>query len=182
MSASTQRYHSLNVSLHWLMLLLIAAVYACIELRTNFPKGSDPRELLKHWHFALGMAVFVLVWLRLIGRWLFPAPTITPTPPAWQRALASAMHWALYGLMIGLPLIGWLILSAGDKTRIFSWLTLPSLVAPDRALAGQLKEVHEWLGIVGYWLIGLHAAAGIAHHYVLRDNTLVRMLPGRRAN
>ena len=50
MSASTQRYHSLNVSLHWLMLLLIAAVYACIELRTNFPKGSDPRELLKHWH------------------------------------------------------------------------------------------------------------------------------------
>ena len=41
MSASTQRYHSLNVSLHWLMLLLIAAVYACIELRTNFPKGSD---------------------------------------------------------------------------------------------------------------------------------------------
>ena len=67
------------------MLLLIAAVYACIELRTNFPKGSDPRELLKHWHFALGMAVFVLVWLRLIGRWLFPAPTITPTPPAWQR-------------------------------------------------------------------------------------------------
>ena len=50
------------------------------------------------------------------------------------------------------------------------------------ALAGQLKEVHEWLGIAGYWLIGLHAAAGIAHHYVLRDNTLVRMLPGRRAN
>ncbi|GGE51423.1 cytochrome b561 [Halopseudomonas oceani] len=182
MQASNERYHSLNVTLHWVMLLLIAAVYACIELRTSFPRGSDPRELLKHWHFALGMAVFVLVWLRLIGRLLFRAPAITPQPPSWQRAAASAMHLALYGLMISLPLLGWFILSAGDKTQIFSWLTLPSLVAPDRQLAGQLKEIHEWLGVAGYWLIGLHAAAGVAHHYLLRDNTLTRMLPGRSGN
>ena len=46
------------------MLLLIAAVYATIELKGNFAKGSEPRELLKHWHFMLGMTVFALVWLR----------------------------------------------------------------------------------------------------------------------
>lgn len=182
MNTAIRRYHSLNVALHWLMLLLIAAVYACIELRTSFPRGSEPRELIKHWHFALGMAVFVLVWLRLLGRLLFPAPPISPQPPSWQQALASVMHLALYALMIGLPLLGWLILSAGDKTQIFSWLTLPALVAPDRELAGQLKELHEWLGVAGYWLIGLHAAAGVAHHYLLRDNTLERMLPGRLKN
>lgn len=182
MNTSNHRYHSLSVALHWLMLLLIAAVYACIELRTSFPRGSEPRELIKHWHFALGMAVFVLVWLRLLGRLVFPTPPIRPQPPGWQHALAAAMHLALYALMIGLPLLGWLILSAGDKTQIFTWLTLPSLVAPNRELAGQLKEIHEWLGVAGYWLIGLHAAAGVAHHYVLRDNTLVRMLPAGRGN
>lgn len=182
MQASSHRYHSLNVTLHWVMLLLIAAAYACIELRTAFARGSDARELIKHWHFALGMAVFVLVWLRLLGRRIFARPPITPEPDRWQHWLASAMHLALYGLMISLPLLGWLILSAGGKTQVFDWLTLPSLVVPDRQLAGQLKEVHEWLGVAGYWLIGLHAAAGVVHHYVLRDDTLVRMLPGGRGN
>jgi cytochrome b561 len=42
-----------------------------------------------------------------------------------------------------------------------------------------LKEIHEWGGVAGYWLIGLHAAAGVAHHYFWRDNTLTRMLPGK---
>ncbi|MEH6491447.1 cytochrome b [Halopseudomonas sp.] len=173
------RYHPLSMSLHWLMLLLIAAVYACIELKGNFPRGSGPRELMKHLHFALGMLVFVLVWVRLLGRALFAAPAIVPTPNAWQRRLAGTLHLALYALMIGLPILGWLILSASGKTQIFAWLTLPALVAPDRVLAGQLKDIHEWAGAAGYWLIGLHAAAGIAHQVLLRDNTLRRMLPAR---
>ncbi len=49
------RYGALSIGLHWLMLLLIAAVYACIELRGNFPKGSDMREGLKTWHLMLGL-------------------------------------------------------------------------------------------------------------------------------
>lgn len=59
--AETARYGRLSIGLHWLMLLLIAAVYATIELKGNFPKGSEPRELLKHWHFMLGLTVFGLV-------------------------------------------------------------------------------------------------------------------------
>ncbi len=71
---STQRYSPLSIGLHWLMLLLMAAVYATIELKGNFPKGSDTRELLKHWHFMLGLGVFALVWLRLLARWVRPVP------------------------------------------------------------------------------------------------------------
>lgn len=174
MHASPRRYHGLSIALHWLMLLLIAAVYACIELKGSFPRGSEPRELLKQWHFALGM----LVWARLLARMLLPAPPAT-VAAGWQNKLAAAMHLALYGLMIGLPLLGWLVLSAADKTQVLSF-TLPPLLAPNQALAGQLKEIHEWLGVAGYWLIGLHAAAAVLHHYVLRDDTLRRMLPGRQ--
>ncbi|MGE4475984.1 MAG: cytochrome b, partial [Stutzerimonas sp.] len=76
MSASNPvaRYGRLNIALHWLMVLLIAGVYATIELKGNFPKGSEPRELLKQWHFMLGLTIFGLVWLRLIARLLNPAP------------------------------------------------------------------------------------------------------------
>lgn len=41
------------------------------------------------------------------------------------------------------------------------------------------EEIHEAGGTVGYVLVGLHAAAALFHHYVMRDNTLRRMLPGR---
>ena len=169
----TQRYSPLSIGLHWLMLLLIAAVYATIELKGNFPKGSDTRELLKYWHFMLGLSVFALVWLRLLARWIKPVPAL----PGWQERLASVMHLALYGLMIALPLLGWLTLSAAGKPIPFFGLELPALMAANPERAGQFKELHEALAQAGYWLIGLHAGAALLHHYVLRDDTLRRMLP-----
>lgn len=176
---ASPRYGNLSIGLHWLMLILIAVVYACIELKGNFPKGSETRELLKQWHFMLGLSVFALVWLRLLARALSPTPAIEPPLPTWQALPAKLMHLALYVLMIGAPLAGWLILSAADKPIPFFGLELPALIGPDKELAGRIKELHELAGTAGYWLIGLHAIAGLYHHYVARDNTLTRMLPGR---
>lgn len=176
-SSAVPRYAALSIALHWLMLALLVAVYACIELREVFPRGSGPRELIKTWHFMLGLSVFVLIWVRLIARWIYPAPPITPAPGRWQHRLASTMHLALYGLMIGMPIGGWLILSAEGKAIPFFGLSLPPLVSADPALAEWVESIHETAGVVGYWLIGLHAAAGLAHHLLLRDNTLSRMLP-----
>lgn len=174
-----QRYGNWSIALHWLMLLLIAAVYACIELKGNFPKGSEPRELLKQWHFMLGLGVFALVWLRLLARVTAPTPKIVPAIPAWQAIPAKLMHLALYALMIGAPLAGWLILSAAGKSIPFFGLELPPLIEKNPELAGQIKELHELAGTAGYWLIGLHAVAALFHHYISRDNTLIRMLPKR---
>ncbi|MCC6076131.1 cytochrome b [Pseudomonas sp. GCM10022188] len=179
MASRPSRYSPLNVALHWLMLLLIAAVYACIELKGNFAKGSEIRELLKQWHFMLGLGIFALVWLRLLGRLLTKAPAIQPPSPAWQTGLAHLMHLALYVLMIGMPLVGWLILNAEGKPAPFFGLELPMLMAKNPGLAESLEELHEFGGQAGYFLIGLHALAGLFHHYVVRDNTLARMLPGR---
>jgi cytochrome b561 len=181
MSASNtpSRYSSASIAMHWLMLLLLAGVYACIELRELYPKGSDPREALKSWHFTLGLTVFALVWLRLALRLASPAPPVEPTPAAWQNMLAKVMHCALYALMIAMPLAGWLILSGEGKPIPFWGLDLPALMGKNKELAHTLEEIHETAGVVGYYLIGLHAVAALLHHYVLRDNTLVRMLPGR---
>ncbi|WP_281688561.1 cytochrome b [Pseudomonas citronellolis] len=173
-----RRYGSLSIALHWLMLVLIAGVYTCIELKGNYPKGSDTRALLSQWHFMLGLSVFCLVWLRLIGRFIYPTPPIVPAPPAWQMLLAKAVHVALYAMMIGLPLAGWTILSAAGKPIPFWGLQLPPLVAENADLAKQVKAVHETVGNIGYFLIGLHALAALFHHFISRDNTLVRMLPG----
>ena len=174
---NTSRYHSLSIFMHWLMLLLLAGVYAMIELHDEFPDGSPTYELFENWHFTLGLTVFVLIWIRLIFRALFAAPPIQPTPPAWQQTVSKIVHGLLYALMIGMPIGGWLMLSAAGESIPFYGLSLPALVAPNKDLAELIHEVHETIGIAGYYLIGLHALAALAHHYFWRDNTLRRMLP-----
>lgn len=176
---TTVRYGSLSIGLHWLMLLLFIAVYALIELRGIYPKGSDPREAMKTWHFMIGMLIFWLTWLRLAARFSGPTPDIAPVPPSWQQLLAKLVHLALYALMIGMPLGGWLLLSASGKPIPFFGLQLPALIGENKELADQLKEIHEVFGTIGYYLIGIHVVAALYHHYFVRDNTLLRMLPWR---
>jgi cytochrome b561 len=172
-----ERYGALSIGLHWLMLALLVAVYACMELRGIFPRGSDAYQAMKTWHFMLGLSVFALVSVRIVLRLAGRTPPIVPTPAPWQHRVAALVHLAIYAFMIVMPLLGWLALSADGKPVPFFGMALPPLVGPDEALAHQLEDIHETIGTIGYWLIGLHAAAALFHHYVVRDNTLLRMLP-----
>ncbi|HEX7013494.1 MAG TPA: cytochrome b [Steroidobacteraceae bacterium] len=172
-----QRYSGVSVALHWLMLALLIGVYASIELREMFPRGSEPRELFKAWHFTLGLTVFVLVWVRLAAKILGNRPPIEPPAPKWQMLIAQIVELALYGLMIVLPLLGWLTLSAEGEAISFFGLHVPPLVSENEELAERIEGVHVVLATSGYFLVGLHTLAALYHHYVRRDNTLKRMLP-----
>ena len=122
-----------------------------------------------------------IVQLRMAMR-LFTgaAPRIAPAIPLWQHRLAQGMHVALYVFMLGMPLLGWFAVSAKGDPVLFFGMQLPALLGPDKTLYRSLKDIHETIGTVGYYLIGLYAAAALFHHYVPRDNTLLRMLPVRR--
>jgi len=174
---NNERYRSLSMTLHWLMFFMIVAVYACIELRELYPKGSDPREALKTWHFTLGLSVFVLIWIRIVARLLSFTPPIEPSLPTWQAWLSKAVHLALYVFMIAMPVGGWLILSGEGKAIPFYGLSLPALIQENKPLAESIEEIHETVGTIGYFLIGLHVLAGLFHHYIRGDNTLIRMAP-----
>lgn len=89
------------------------------------------------------------------------------------------MYLALYTFLIVMPLLGWLMLSAEGKVVPFLGLEFPALIGPDKLLGGKLEEIHETIGTIGYYLIGLHAAAALFHHYFMRDDTALRMLPSR---
>ena len=164
-TVSHARYHKLSIGMHWIMLLLLIAVYATIELRELFPKGTDPRKALKMWHFMLGLSVLSFAILRLMIRLRNETPAIIPAITVWQQWLSKIMHLALYVLMIG------------TQTIPFFGLELPPLIGPNKEFASTIKEIHETFGKTGYFLIGLHALAGLYHHYIVKDNTLKRMLP-----
>jgi len=175
--STTSRYGWLPIGLHWLMLLLIIAVYCAMEFKGIYKKGSAGRDTIMMWHYMLGLSVFFLAWLRLATRLAGARPVIEPPPPAWLALLAKIGHWALYALMIGLPVLGWLTLSAKGEVIPFFGAELPPLIGKNEALAKTLKYVHETSATAGYFLLGLHAAAALYHHYVRRDNTLRAMLP-----
>ncbi len=174
---SKDRYGALTIGLHWVMLLLLIAVYTCIELRGFYPKGSDIREALKTWHYMLGLSVFGLVWFRLLFWLIGSFPQIEPELHKWQKLSSLLVKIILYLLMILMPLAGWLMLSAEGKSIPFFGLQIPALINENKSVAELIKEIHTTFGTVGYFLIGLHAIAALYHHYISRDNTLRNMLP-----
>lgn len=177
---STERYGSLQILLHWLVVIMMIAVYVGMEFRGDFPKEIRP-ILVRILHYSLGISILFLVVVRIAVRMAGTAPHIRPEPPRWQEMMGNGMHLALYGFMIAMPLIAWLSYSLRGKPVWFFGLELPMLVAKDVAMSKQLRLMywHRHLAEWGYWLFGLHVAAALFHHYVVKDNTLLRMLPGR---
>lgn len=172
---NSARYPRAIVILHWLMLLQLIVVYGFIELREIFPKGTEPRELMKEVHYMLGLTVLALVIARLYFKAKSSRPVIQPEPTRMIQILSKTMHFVLYALMIGMPIAGWLMLSAAGKPIPFFGLELPSLIAKNKELADTIKELHKTAGSAGYFLIAAHALAGLYHHYIVRDNTLKRI-------
>lgn len=171
-----KQYHSASIALHWLMLLLIAFAYATMELRGYAPKG-DARDFVKMLHYSVGLTIFALVWFRLTVRFVTPMPPIEPPLTLLHRMAALSAVVALYAFMIVMPLLGWIALSADGKPVVFFGIPIFALASPDKALADFMENLHETIANIGYGLIGLHAAAALYHHYLRRDNTLLRMAP-----
>ena len=109
------------------------------------------------------------------------SPAVQPPLARWQARLSHGVQGGLYLLMAALPLLGWLSMNAKGKTLVLwgVW-SLPLLLNPDAALAHTLEDWHEWGANLGMALVALHTVAALVHHFVQGDNTLTRMLPGRR--
>jgi superoxide oxidase len=169
-------YRGTVIALHWIMFGLLIAVFASIELRVLFEKGTEPREMMKTVHFMLGLVVLALVLLRAANRVLSPQPKPAHIPGGpWIKGMAQLAHIGLYAVMIGMPLLGWLSLSAAGKPIPFLGFELPALMVPDKDLSKQIKGLHETLGVASYWLIGLHITAALGHQWILKDKLIERM-------
>ena len=173
-----------SILFHWATLILIVAAFASIESRVLFERGTALRTGVKELHYILGTVILLMTLARLshrLGR-KYRAPDVHPALPRWQGVAAKTMHLLLYGVLIALPVMGLLTVSAlGDPMPIAFGLEIPALIAPNEALGEWLEAKHSFVGDTLYVLIIGHALAALIHHYVLRDTTLVRMMPGAAA-
>lgn len=175
---SASHYPKLSIALHWFTLLLMLAIYVAIELHESLPRGHALRRPMEDWHIYLGVCLLPIAVFRAIVILRSNIPAIVPPPPVWQHNLTLAMKVYLYVLMIGTPLIGWIMVNAEGHVVTLWGLALPTVVSASEGVADFASEAHELLGVSGYFFITLHAFAALYHHYLVKDNTLRRMLPG----
>jgi cytochrome b561 len=128
-------------------------------------------------HKLLGVVLLVFVLARLFYRLRHGAPADEPGLHPLQRFAAHVTHWSLYGLLLVVPLLGWLGVSRYPALDIFGLFKLPGLLSPDQAASGQLFFLHKWLAILMLALVAAHVGAALMHYVVLKDNVLRRMLP-----
>jgi cytochrome b561 len=168
-------YTPVAKALHWLMAVLIVGLLALGLVMHEMP--LSPRKLeLYSWHKWFGVAVFLLVWLRLAWRLTHRPPALPATLSPPMQRLAHAGHALLYGLMIVIPLSGWLMSSAkGVQTVWFGVVPLPDLLPRDRALGDLLQQAHQLLNLLLMLTLAGHVLAALWHHFVLKDDTLRRM-------
>jgi cytochrome b561 len=172
-------YTAIAKLLHWGMALVLAGLIALGFVMTDLPLSPEKLQYYA-WHKWAGVSVFVLVWLRLVWRVLNPPPAYPSTMSPLIKGVAHWGHTVLYGLMIVIPVSGWLMSSAkGVPTVWFGVLPLPDLLEKDKALGHFLKEVHEALNYLLLLLLAGHVAAALKHHWIDKDDILNRMLPRR---
>jgi cytochrome b561 len=157
-------------------------VLILLQFALGWTAASWPLSPLKLnlfvWHKSIGIMVLALVVLRLAWRFTHPAPSLPPDTPAWERRAAHASHFLLYATMIAMPLTGWAISSAsGIPFRVFWWIPLPDIVASDKQTAEIAASAHFWTFVALAALLVAHAGAALRHHYVKRNDVLLRMLP-----
>lgn len=171
------RYTRTAMSLHWLIAIGIFGTFALGTYMADL-RVSPTMLKLYSWHKWIGVTLFVLVIARLVWRLGHPPPPLPAHMPALERFAAHAGHLALYGLMFAIPISGWLMSSAlGFQTVWFGLLPLPDLLAKDDALGKLLEQVHLVLNYALLALVVVHVAAALKHHFINRDDVLLRMLP-----
>jgi cytochrome b561 len=129
-------------------------------------------------HKLLGFLVLWLVAGRLAYRLLKGAPPDEPTLLWWQKAGSHLVHWLLYGLLLVVPLLGWVGVSLYPSLTVFGLFNLPALASPNQDLAGKVLDIHGTLAIVMGLLVCAHVGAALYHHLIRKDGVLRRMLPG----
>ncbi len=180
MTTKTQHYHPLHIALHWLMALMIPALFGVGLWMTGLDYYSSWYKTAPDLHKSFGILLGLLLLCRLVAIRLFGKPAAIGA--GWQQQAAVVAHALMYVLLVGIMLSGYLISTADNRgIPVFGLFEVPGFgeFFPDQAdIAG---TVHLYLAWALIALVVLHAFAALKHHFVDKDNTLTRMLGRRNA-
>ncbi|MGC6500863.1 MAG: cytochrome b/b6 domain-containing protein [Henriciella sp.] len=178
MARTSQRYATVAILLHW---TIAAAILFMIWLGWNMDENEARYQL----HKSVGITILVLTVARVIWRLLNPPPAQSDGLSSWEATTSRLVHLGFYGLMIALPLTGWLLVSTERSfdvpTVIFGMISWPDIPFPV-AFHPVLEMVHGRMAWLVIFLLGLHVAGAIKHEMTSDEGVLKKMLPAITAD
>lgn len=177
-----EHYSGVARFMHWLTVLLVLAMTVSGVVMVYRGKDlniwDDLTNTLYSGHKALGLVVLAVVILRLLYRFTKGAPGEEPSLAFVHVFASHATHWLIYGLLLALPILGWIGISMFPALGTFGGLQIPALTGPDKAMSADVLWLHATLAYVLIVMIAMHVGAAFYHHVIRGDNVLRRMLPG----
>jgi cytochrome b561 len=171
-----RRFTPLQRTLHWVMAVCILAMLF-IGVGMVSTVASEYLTLVNI-HKPLGILILILALIRLVVRLVYGAPPLPLDLPEPMKLAAYLSHYALYALMIAMPLIGWAMLSAAEyPVVIWPGIWLPQILPLDPSLHTLLWNAHFYLAFLFFALILMHLAAGLFHGLIRRDGVFDAMGP-----
>ena len=162
-----------QIGLHNIMALLIIGLFCFGLSLESFDK--EVRGVYVNFHKLGGVLVVLLLLARVVMRRVTPAPAFPESMgPAFAK-IAHLGHFALYALMAIVPISGMAMSMAAGRGINFYLFQLASPFEANKALAGQLHEVHEISSFLLVALVLGHVAVAFYHQFVLKDDLLYRL-------
>ena len=175
MSTPRRQFAAFSRLLHWTMAAMVLTML-CIGVAMVASLANY--HLLLSIHRPLGIAILILVVVRFVNRLLNPPPPLPTTMSRAERLAATASEYAMYGLMLVLPLVGWGMLSAARSPIVlYGSLHLPFILPHDALLYAVLRKAHTVLAYLFFLMFIAHFGAILFHTLIVRDGILKRMAP-----
>lgn len=182
------RYSAVAMVLHWLIAgLIITNVWLAWQAEDLHGAAKLP---IMQWHKTLGISILVLTLARLAWRLVHKPPAMSAHLKVWERWLARIVHWGFYVAMIGIPLTGWIMVSATPLIKVypihmfglFDWPAIGFLgdlpTAQMKAANATFETIHKLAAkVMIYGLFPLHVLGALKHQFLDKDNELGRMIP-----
>lgn len=177
-STNPNSYNAIAKLLHWLVVVLLVVQFAVGWTMPDIHRDTKPVDLIA-WHLSVGTFILLVMLVRLAWRAVSTVPLAPADLPPLLQLVSRTTHFLLYGILMVLPVLGWINANArGWTVKLFGAIPLPSLVAADSPWGREMGDVHQIVAWVLLGAVGLHVLGALYHRLILKDSLLQRMLPG----
>lgn len=174
-----ESYGKLTIAIHWLMAMMVIGVIFVGFFMVSLEKGPDKLQIIQI-HKASGFLILMLALFRWY--WMLTSEKLQALPGMANRdiAISHAFKWALMLMLLAQPVSGWLMsMAAGHGIDFYGLFEIPVWIEKNKAISSFFHKIHEIGAFVISGIVVLHILAALRHHFIVKDDTLNRML-GRK--
>ena len=175
-STLPKKYHPIQVTLHWLVVVLVIAAFVMGKTMSGLPNDANKLAPLAL-HMGVGIFTLLVIVIRFVTRMKLPKPAPATAGNAFFDWVGKVVHYALY-LLVFLTAISGMSLSmqAGLVPIVFGGSGAP---LPADFFEFTARMMHGFIVPALLLLVFLHVGAALYHQFILKDNLLARMGYGK---